>query len=318
MRRGKIAPERVPYMPDTVVKVREELLKMFGESLGMTQYFEDYVTIGSYLSDPSRYRKKLERLENAVTEKLDYRIALANQHRFAYQEVINFRIDLMLKYQEGTLKDAMRKVYFSKLLTAVLEAYELAAGFSLGASGKADIILGNLTGKFNQELRQGRPLKDVGAGEGHGELSHRLQWYLVGNCKRLRYAASIIYRDIANHKTVIKLPDENGSFQYLWIYLFDRDGVDNNAGVIPFKAYEITDFRAPSNINGYLRSINNKDYPLLQLLLSKRYEKRQALNPVKYYAKKLNIPESKLTENNGEEYDKIRDTMNKGGIVIRR
>lgn len=300
-------------MPDDRQTVRNELWDLFGE-LKWSPYFDDYVTIGSYLSDPNQYRPELQLLENEVTQALDARIDAVAPQASALQ-VVRMRVQLMDQYRDGILPDIPRKQFFSKLLSGVLERFETEAAFALGDRGSADIILGNLLGKFNQELRQGRPLKDVGAGAGHGEYSHRIQWYLVGKSDHLRYATSMIYRDVANHRSPEKI---GGSYQYLWMYLFDRDGTDGNAMVVPFKANVITDFRAPSNVNGYLRGDSNLHYPLLRLLLAKRYEKRQGLELVSYYAKKMNIPAHQLYAENDKLFLEILGKLSKGGIVIQR
>lgn len=57
---------------------------------------------------------------------------------------------------------------------------------------------------------------------------------------------------------------------FLWEFLVDRDGVPSNAAIIPFKTLEQSDFRAPSNLNRWLKDGNEPHLDLLTAVLSER------------------------------------------------
>lgn len=202
-------------------------------------------------------------------------------------------------------------MFFHKLLSNALAQFEIENGFDLGV--KADVLLGAPKAKFNNELRAGRPFKDMGADRNHGEFSHRIQWYLIGRSGRLKNHVIEIYRDIADRRTANPLG--KGKYrEFLWTYLFDRDGADGNASAVPFKAPHVSDFRGPSNVNSALRSgATAAEYPLLSVILGKRYEKRGKLNQFDYMAKKMGIPVDQILN----RFDLVVE-FGKQGIIVQR
>src|SRR6185503_2432005 len=76
---------------------------------------------------------------------------------------------------------------FSKLLTDELAEKATLWGFQLLADHnghpKAEMIWPLKADQFRQELQDNRPFKDQTIGPDHGEYTHRLHWYLIGEAQ---------------------------------------------------------------------------------------------------------------------------------------
>jgi hypothetical protein len=73
----------------------------------------------------------------------------------------------------------------------------------------------------------------------------------------------------------------------MWEFLVDRDGVPTNAAVIPFKTADQQDFRAPSNVNRWLKDGRTQGLELLEACLTDRWKRRSGAVFDVYMAKKL-------------------------------
>ena len=96
--------------------------------------------------------------------------------------------------------------------------------------------------------------------------SERVQWYLITKLGTLNHAVADIYASLPPWKTAKIGPRPF----FLWEFLVDRDGVPSNAAIIPFKTLEQSDFRAPSNLNRWLKDGNEPHLDLLTAVLSER------------------------------------------------
>lgn len=300
-------------MPDSVEKVKLDLIEAFTEKIRGSAYFEDFAKIGSYLSDPNQYRHGLEQLHADMEQRFNSQLdVLMNDDPVLKKLYPNWR-DGLRQFIRGIYSENFglrrgtvdRKKFsldwiaiqaYRKILTDSLKANELKNGFHLGKSDdKSDILIGFpdevVEGKseFNTFLREKKVFKDLSAGREHGENSHRIQWYLITKIGTLAHSASEIYSKLPGWRTPTGKPR---SF-FLWEFLVDRDGVPTNASSIPFKTLDETDFRAPSNVNRCLK--DGKVFPRLDLLinvLSERWGRRTGHQPGDYLAKKLFPPEA--------------------------
>lgn len=276
-------------MPESKNQVRLSLQNYFSPAFQVNPLFETYVNIGSYLSDPAQYANGIleleSRLEVSLGERTDALAYLIEKNTGAkwksvvlrrwLTEIRQYR-HLGKPYHKDMLPyvDYAKRLY-SKLLTGVLFEWESAAGFAVDPGGKVDILFGNPGSLFNDQLRDGRPFKDVGAGKEHGESTHRIQWFIVGTGLKLPNAGNI-YRDVKRWITVAAHPGINGGGarrRYLWEFLFDRDGIPSNAAAVHFNCVDVNDFRAPSNLNRGLM-LPNSGCPILSWCLDDRFQKR--------------------------------------------
>jgi hypothetical protein len=253
-------------MPDSTAQVRQDLVTYFGAGIAAAAHFQDYATIGSYLSDVNQFGPVLLQLEQALQEEFDRRFdALGVDYMREYGQPNTdktrrwYREWLIIAYERSaggaakpgdTLTDRARGL-FRKLLTGALARNEARHRFSIAEDNpKPDILVGTPGREFNDFLRAGKPFKDINAGPEHGENSHRIQWYLVSNCPTLTHAPVDIYKGLPKWRTEsAKLSPTSPRKFYLWEFLFDRDGVPSNAALIPFRTGAQSDFRAPSNVN---------------------------------------------------------------------
>ncbi|AMB84774.1 hypothetical protein AWM79_05405 [Pseudomonas agarici] len=344
-------------MSQSAADVERDLRRYFSPACVGSKYFDAYCQIGAHLSSVDNCREQLKKLDAEMSAILIHRIA---EMRGKLQRIGNslsldtlhdllktlagarnnrFGVNLNSPQMSGYLPVA--KELFSKLLTEALGRWEEKSGFDvdhyfgLGDRRPADIMHGIPGSLFNQQLADGRPFKDLGAGPAHGEYSHRIQWYIIGNGLPLRNAGDV-YRDVKrwisvggllNHAAQENLEQTTTSVfsdlgtgayrRYLWEYLFDRDGDPPNATTIAFKA-EKKDFRAPSNLNAHLRDLNCNDYPLLSWCVIDRYKKRT--DPARiavedYFLKKVPDNSDFLNLKNGDATTQVAAGK---GLFIRR
>jgi hypothetical protein len=276
-------------MPESRNQVRLSLRNYFSPAFQNSAHFETYVNIGSYLSDPAQYAHgvlELEsRLEMSLGERTDTLAYLIEK-------------ELGVKFKSNALRDWLTTIrqyrhfgkpyhkdmvpyvpyakrLYSKLLTGVLYEWEAKSGFTVDPGGKVDILFGNPGSLFNDQLRDGRPFKDVGAGKEHGESTHRIQWFIAGVGLGLPNAGSL-FMDVKRWISVAAHLGINGAGakrRYLWEFLFDRDGIPSNAAAVHFACVDANDFRAPSNLNRALM-LPNAGCPILTWCLDDRYQKR--------------------------------------------
>ncbi|WP_260961037.1 LirA/MavJ family T4SS effector [Pseudomonas citri] len=296
-------------MGQSVEEVKTELEQLFSDKFAASPYFDMYCQIGAYLSSADNCQRELQRLNDEMQVILEHRLAdirvriVKEVGGTIAQEALADLFGTLAGVRTnrfGTSLDApqvsslskLAKELFSKLLSDVLGRWEHDNGFDvdhswmLGGRRPADILIGNPKSLFNLQLESGRPFKDLGAGAQHGEFTHRIQWYLVGNALE-GFKAGDLYKDIKrwisrgkllSHQASLSSPTlfstEEGHKRYLWEYLFDRDGEPSNAISVAFLARQ-GDFRGPSNLAAYLREPPHEAaFPLLTWCMRDRYTKR--------------------------------------------
>ncbi|WP_447768165.1 LirA/MavJ family T4SS effector [Pseudomonas kilonensis] len=346
-------------MGQSVEEVKTELELLFSDKFAASPYFNTYCHIGAYLSSADNCKRQLKQLNDEMQEILEHRLAdirvrivkevggTIAQDALAdllgtLAGVRQNRFGASLDSPQASPLAKLAKELFSKLLSDVLGRWEHDNGFDvdhvwgLGARRPADILIGNPKSLFNTQLESGRPFKDLGAGPEHGEFTHRIQWYLVGNALG-GFKAGDVYKDIKrwisrgqllSHEKRPSSPPffstTGGYKRYLWEYLFDRDGEPSNAASVAFLAKQ-DDFRGPSNLAHYLReSSNGSAYPLLVWCMRDRFTKRKHSGPDSAYMLKKAPDDSRLKEvaqafaNQKDALDAAKMLAPIDGLFIRR
>lgn len=314
-------------MPDSIETVKVDLVKWFhgmvspfledwGGGIEASPFFEDYARIGSYLSDPNQYRYGLEQLHADMQLRFDQQLndlldstGLYPTWRRGFGQYLttvykNLGRDRRKQVDRDKISvEAIAISAFRKILTDSLKANEIQNGFRVGSiDNKVDILIGSPTGiEFNRFLRDKQLFKDLSAGKEHGENSHRIQWYLISKLGTLDHPVADVYASLPAWKTA-----KIGTRPFfLWEFLVDRDGVPSNAEIIPFKTEAQSDFRAPSNVNRWLKDGHVRGLDLLTAVLSERWERRQAYAADEYLAKKVKLDWKKLSQEEKEDLTRM-------------
>ncbi len=240
--------------------------------------FADFALMGAYLSEPD-YREKiklaLRELEGEMTAQIG---------GFWFRDKSKAAIAHFRDKGPTTPKDPN----FSKLLTKALANFEGRHGFTVPEKLPtfAGFVYGNV---FKETIQNGMHFKDIGAGEKHGEFTHRLQWYAVVNAGALqtvpKHQAGAVFKAIA--RWLNKRRNDSAatsSLIQLWNYMFDMNAplAAEGGGLTP------DDWRSPENFNGWLTSDAEPDFcPLLRSFLRSRQTKRQTFAIEDYFKKKF-------------------------------
>ena len=289
-------------MPDSIDAVKLDLVNWFA-GIDACGLFDDYARIGSYLSDPSQYRHALEQLNTDMGVFFDQNLD-APVLRDLYPDWRRGLRQYLCQVYKGLAKtrstvdrekysmETIAILAFRKILSNALMVHERKNGFQVGSIGeKADALVGFPTGnEFNTFIRKKLVFKDLSAGKEHGENTHRIQWYLISKLGTLAHQVSDVYASLPDWKT----PKIGPRSYYLWEFLVDRDGVPSNANDIPFKTAHQNDFRAPSNVNRWLRDGREPHLDLLTAVLTERWDRREGYSSHLYIAKKLKLDWSTL------------------------
>ncbi len=266
------------------------------DAIETDEFYEDFVRVASFLSDKAAVILGLEGLEGRLREKAETQWQQSTDYVdrrqfYAYYGILDGRLDrLVLSHLTGRSK----KGYFKHLVSSSLTDLEMARSFAVGGellAPRAQYYLGPVSPDiFRQQILAGRPQgKDPFVDPGHGEYTHRIQWYAIMSLTsniQLTHAAVDVYKAIG------RFAAPEGSYQStfqwgLWDAVCDRD--NGTAAVVPFKAVSAIDFRCPNCLNAYLRSADaHVNMPYLNAFLCGRYEKRlKPADPLDYAARKV-------------------------------
>lgn len=307
----------------SIEEVKVDMVKFFGERVRKSKFFEDYARIGSFLSNPVQYGFALAKLEAKLQKKFLERVAVQyphinvgmlnkNDNRYVQQQYMANALKKPRQSWSTDLVGAEKAVkQLKKLLTTVLVTNEAKHGF-----GAADIIVG-FPANFNDLLKARKPFKDISAGHEHGEHSHRIHWFLVSQMTTLTNPVALIYEKLPGWFAKDPRQPTERNF-YMWEFLVDRDGEPSNAAIIPFKTTEQKDFRAPSNLNRWLCSIEAIErYPWLNACLRHRWDKRAESNLLFYVARKvLGIHAVRMNDIDDDAFNKAQAII-ANGILTR-
>lgn len=123
----------------------------------------------------NRYKGE-ERSEKVLQDSIRVRDFLSQEQSFL-PAIRQLEADLVEEEKQyGGANKKLGKDPFSKALSNVLSKREAAAGLGESVPIYTD-ILG--TKAFQTMAAESRLMKDVGAGDLHGEFTHRIQWYVV-------------------------------------------------------------------------------------------------------------------------------------------
>jgi hypothetical protein len=253
-------------------------------TLSQDPYLNDYANLGAFLSTPdSRVRLKnaLQELEADMVRQIGGIWIWSDKQESAVQH---------FKAQEKAFtarkEPAPQNTDFEKLLTRSLDDFERKHGFVVPE--KLPIFAGFVFGNvFKDTIKSRMHFKDVGAGEKHGEFTHRIQWYVAVKGGALvnvdKEEAGLVYGAI--HRWLNKQSGRPGSrLLQLWDYIFDMNGTLLGNG----EALPDDDFRSPENFNVWLTGAADPTFcPLLRGSLRARREKRKVFSMEDYFVKKL-------------------------------
>ncbi|CAB3791582.1 hypothetical protein LMG28688_03332 [Paraburkholderia caffeinitolerans] len=262
-------------------------LRVDGKLLSQSPHFNDYLRIGHYLSYGPRapisgepvIRNALIKLDEDMTQRI-------NKYYSAKSRAIDYfqKQEAAYKAKAPPEKDSD----YSKLLTASLDEFERAHGFMVVGErlpNYAGFVFGNV---FKESLALKQHWKDVGAGEKHGEYTHRLQWYILIRAGAIKTVPvnqeATIFASIA--------PWQKGRTCNLWTFLLDLLVTDTSIG------NDALDFRSPENLNMWLVGDSSPEFcPVLRAFLRARMAKRKSLyNMRDYLVKKLKKSEKEVDE----------------------
>jgi hypothetical protein len=283
--------------------------------------FDDYAAIGSFLSDSSAVLECLVPLEVELRSEVEARAKQASP------QDIGAIIRSAAQGQNSVFKT-------HKLLTNALEKSEIAAGFNNpeqtlatlhsqalefdtanqqwnkrydSSSGKrvaqkvtlpkgVPTVVGDLdTLSFNNILlRHGYQFKDVGAAPEHGEYTHRLQWYAIGQAKKLKKIELNneplqIFKSMGLLLAGADRLKGSGLHLYIWELLFDCAESAGRAKGRSTKAWSDGTFNCPETVTTSLckrdaHSVDPdkvSDLYYLRTLIDTRRNKRWAEAPGK-------------------------------------
>lgn len=254
-------------------------LRVDGKLLSESPHFDDYLRIGHYLSYGPRagvrgepvIRNALIKLDEDMTQRID-------KNFWAKSRAIDYFKKQGAAYKAKEAPPTKDRD-FSKLLTASLDKFERDHGFTVVGDrlpNYAGFVFGNV---FKESLTLKQHWKDVGAGEKHGEYTHRLQWYILIQAGAIRTVPvnqeATVFASIA--------PWQKGRTCNLWTFLLDLLVTDTSIGNDKF------DFRSPENLNMWLVGDTAPEFcPVLRAFLRARMAKRESsYNMRNYLVKKL-------------------------------
>ncbi|MFX1675678.1 hypothetical protein PWR63_26055 [Paraburkholderia sp. A2WS-5] len=262
-------------------------LKVDGKLLSESPHFNDYLRMGFYLSCGLRgnlrgepvIRNALIALDADMTQRI-------NKYYSAKSRAIDYFQNQQAAYKANKAPPK-KDSDFSKLLTASLDEFERAHGFVVVGDrlpNYAGFVYGNV---FKESLALKQHWKDVGAGEKHGEYSHRLQWYILIRAGAFKTVPvnqeATVFASIA--------PWQKGKTN-LWTFLLDQLTTDPSIG------NDKLDFRSPENLNMWLVGDASPEFcPVLRAFLRARMAKRESTyNMRDYLVKKLRKSEEEVDE----------------------
>jgi hypothetical protein len=257
---------------------RKELLERYqGSGIEKAAYFQDYVKISAALGSGMKSKEMLAGLKALETAMIDRIVANYKAEPSSRDELANNARKhwnaRRATYWKEYPKKPNKEENLSHVLTATLEQHERDDGFQqLGAKVPvyADVVD---SGAFIQALKDRRHWKDVGAGKGHGEFTHRIQWYLLSS------GGVVPQQDKRPAAVFSTLGDYRRGNKYLWDDLCDRPLDPNNDN----------EWRAPAGLNNWLTSPTGEGIcPVLSTFVRFRFDKRE-LVPSAYIVRKLGL-----------------------------
>lgn len=235
--------------------------------------------VGSYLSDCSQMTAELALLEQEMQAEAASRLNAPLDVAASQSAIANQTPGVKLP------------AHLRSLLTTVLARLEALQGFTLGtttmstgATRPAALLLTGFIdeNKFRSLLLQQMPFKDPTVPGGHGEFSHRIQWYCLMKRAQSFHTQGIGWADFyewvgtQTHQQSRTGDQVGWSRLGLWDALFDRNKVGRDDANGPYNTGTIADFRSPENLHEHLTTDATMQAlcPLLSTFLDVREAKR--------------------------------------------
>ncbi|WNG57852.1 hypothetical protein F0U59_26165 [Archangium gephyra] len=271
-------------MPLSLV-VTQEFYSLFGDNPDFMndEHYNLFIEIACFLGDTTGTKRQA--LTTAF-EQLEAELQSAKRQRHQSSQPLP--------------KPTWEKDRDSHLLSSTLTRFEQEQGgfnvvrddkwWELTKKERARLYLSFVRAdRFRHLLTTGYHWKDPTVSPGHGEFTHRLQWYalVAGGVLDKNTAVPVMRKcglyvrdNPPANKKGVKVPTTD-----LWEVLFDRDSSDQpNSNFLYPSVDSDLDFRNPNNLNTFLRE--NASLPFLSSFLTARYNKRQKLDQNAYVAKK--------------------------------
>ncbi|MBI2786702.1 MAG: hypothetical protein HYX60_10575 [Legionella longbeachae] len=198
---------------------------------------------------------------------------VVHDHLKKLNELVTERLNGEDIQTKGTVKK------FRSLLEELLKEFGFQEKFAQVIGKKA------LTGKdFHSLLSYSLFLKDSSLrNTKHGEFGHAIQWLLIAwqqvNTNFLTMKINDIYKKLGDQDAKIEIPEHSA-----WFIIADEPSLDEYG------------CRSPEWLNEYIDS-NKNDFPILQQILQKRFEKKSEThltfkleNPPNRYERDIEIP----------------------------
>ena len=264
--------------------VEQELVDHF-PGLKNTPVLHDFGKIGEFLSSKQQVNEYLALLEADMLQELKSRVndpTISNSRHIegAHDYFVNWESrqkerEQAVAQNKGPIdpRTSYDKRY-TQLLATVLRRQEAKHGLNPSIGTQAELPLGD--GKvymagiaspkvFSSLLSRYIFFKDVGAHPGHGEYSHRIQWYLI--TRRFPGMAFTKLLDVIASSPMVTHKAHKDINVGIWDCLFDRRAVMEEK---PF------DGRSPVVINLHIIDRPNK-FPLLSSFCGRRKIKRERM-----------------------------------------
>ena len=301
---GKVIAEMCPAFSSTAQRDND-------------RYFDDFCKVGALLQDSDVCERNLDRLNKDMETKYAQKLKLAidgyNLKNPNKQPTKNKFVDVLLapKGPGGFLKPMQMQpasnpplpekdhFKFWGSLDATLNDNESRWGFNKDAKdfeksygsapGKTALLTGFVSPEwFQQNLQKAhRHWKDPMVPEGHGEFSHRLQWYIICSEQETDFgqkkyqllqsvsgAPHLMFATALEKYKLDPAPGKAGREAWMWDLLVDSfyagvPGADESFG-------KTTTFRSPEFMMTTFQRRQKPD--LLSLFIRYRLDKRNAMN----------------------------------------
>ncbi|HET9958481.1 MAG TPA: LirA/MavJ family T4SS effector [Polyangiaceae bacterium] len=260
-------------MPLSSLTIQDEIAALVpGFDAQPTNWKMTCVRIAQFLENGAVLAPNLQALETAMIALMNARLAgAAAVNPALVAQVFSNRVN------QRPLAAPKLPNHMQNVLSEVLGQLELANGLTLFPVGGRSASV-TMTGVvqptyFRNQISSGRPFKDPTVPLGHGEFTHRIQWYLVFRTVRVPQGGwGAFYRWVGR----MFAPGGLG----LWDILFDRNKVGRGGANGPYDTAAVTDFRSPENLHRHLRHL--VACPVLRGFIEGRHRKRknQGLIPV--------------------------------------
>ncbi|HKR46543.1 MAG TPA: LirA/MavJ family T4SS effector [Paraburkholderia sp.] len=258
--------------------------------------------IGEYLSDAANMAQELATLNQQMESEANQRLTKLQLGALNVEQA-----QLDFKNRQPGVKLAP---HLRNLLSTVLAQTEVRNGFNLGVKdrshGPQQPVALTLTGftppdDFRGIIQDRKPFKDPTVPGGHGEFSHRIQWYCVMQAKNLTppprsWAEFYAWVGQYVHTTPQSTDRSSWANLGLWDALVDRNRYGRHTAT-PYDTAETTDFRSPENLQETISEQMTVQFPLLSTFLDVREKKRVTssirINPARlndYLTKKVYGP----------------------------